>query len=166
MGENETRNISLDDKLIDIERLIAQHCINVGLGTPNPSSECARLINMTATEMRKLDAIECGEAAAVLNQLALFIQLNNNKLQATLEWCQRNLDFIIAPHLETVGTQYTPYDVRKILATKQNDVAIKLSKIITSISLKLTATSYMPNQLRALASAFSDLQQTKRIKTI
>ena len=109
-----------------------------------------------------MTAEECGEAAVVLNQASTYVQLETNRIRADINWCNKYIDWLIARKITEYGSKYTPFDYRRMLASRDNDVAKELHGIVTNAELKLASLEYMPNQLRATAASFSDLQQTKR----
>jgi len=161
-GENESKKPTIEEKHNRIEALLRRYPAKVGLGVLQPSNEVERFLTMQTTEIRRLNAEECGEAAVVLNQAATYIQLELNRMQADAAWCNQYIDWLIAQNITQYGTQYTPFEYRKVLAIKDHDIAMQLQQIVTQIQLRVQSMSYIPNQLRATAASFSDLQQTKR----
>ena len=161
-GEPESKKLTIDEKLVKIAALLKAYPEKIGLGLLRPINEVHRFLTMSITEQRKLSAEECGEAAVVLNQEAVYVQLENNRIQADINWCEEYIKFIIAKNIASVGGKYTPFEYRKVLAIQQDDVAMKLHGIITNATLKLDAMQYIPNQLRGVSKSFGDLQQTKR----
>ena len=113
-------------------------------------------------EIRRMNAEECGEAAVIINQSATYIQLQLNIVNADVNWCNKYIDWLVASTIAQYGGKYTPFEYRRLLASKDNDVAMKLHKIVSDAELQAQCLEYMPNQLRATAKSFSDLQQTKR----
>jgi hypothetical protein len=161
-GEQESKKPKIDELREEVEKLLQNYPAKVGLGVIQPTNEVNQFLTMTISEQRKLSAEECGEAAIVLNQAATYIQLETNRMQADIDWCTEYINWIIAQDVANVGTKYTPYEYRRILAIKQNDVAMKLQKVISRAQLRIKSLAYMPTQLRATAASFADLQQTKR----
>jgi hypothetical protein len=164
-GENESKTQkteTLDLKREKVARLLEKYPAKVGLGALSPNNEVERFLAMTTMEIRRLNAEECGEAAVVLNQAGTYIQLQLNTLRADIDWCNKYVDWIVAGPITHYGGKYTPFEYRRLLASKDNDVATKLHKIVSDAELQAKCIEYLPNQLRATARSFSDLQQTKR----
>jgi hypothetical protein len=153
---------SITDKHDKIKQLLAQYPEIVGIGKLTPINEVNRFIKMSQPQQRKLSDMDCGEAAVILNQEATYIQLLTNQITADIQWCERYINFLIADTVMNYGGQYTPFEYRKILAIKANDVAIQLQTIISNAQLKLETLQYLPTYLRAIASSYMALQQTKR----
>jgi len=152
----------LQDKRDTIQKLIQDYPTVIGIGKLQPPNEVNRFLTMSMAEIRRMSAEECGEAAVILNQAATYIQLETNSIQADINWCEEYVAFLIAETIAGCGTQYTPFEYRQKIAIKQNDVAKQLQSILINAKARFQLLSYMPNQLRATAMAFSDLQQTKR----
>jgi len=129
------------------------------------TNEVQRYMNMTPVEMKKLEPAECGEASAILNQSSLYIQLQINTLQARINWCKSSIDFIIANSISQVGTKYTPYEYRRVLAIRNDDAAMKFQTLIVETQLRIDALAFLPTQLRNLATSFESLQRAKGART-
>ena len=145
-----------------IIRLIEEYPIQIGLGKLQPTNEVERYLNLTQAEIRRMTAEECGEAAYFISRAMTYIQLETNKIQADINWCEQYTQWLIAPIIQTVGGQYTPFDYRRILAIKQNDTAMTLQKIISAGKTRLDTMAFITNQLRGVLTTFEGLQQTKR----
>jgi hypothetical protein len=161
-GESESKKPAIDERYADIQQLIKRYPDKIGLGALRPINETNRYLTMSAHEQRKLSAEECGEAAVVLNQAATYIQLEINQMKADIKWCEKYIDWLIASSITNTGSKYTPFEYRKVLAIRQNDVAMKFYKIITDIEIRVDWLAYMPTQIKGTAASFADLQQTKR----
>lgn len=165
-GENELKTPTIDDKHVKIIALLKQYPVKVGLGLLQPINEVNRYLTMTVNEQRKLTAEECGEAAVILNQSATYIQLEINRIKADINWCNNYINWLVANKVMEYGSTYTPFEYRRLLASRDNDVAMQLHGIIADAELQEQSLAYLPNALRATASSFGDLQQTKRSQRI
>jgi len=165
-GENELKKPTIDEQRAKVEALLQHYPAKVGLGVLQPVNEVNRYLTITVAEQRKLSAEECGEASIILNQAATYIQLEMNRIKADIAWCTNYIDWLIANTITQYGTQYTPFEYRRLLASRDNDVAMKLYGIINDAELQAKCLEYLPNQLRATAMSFADLQHTKRNQRI
>ena len=165
-GNDESKTPTIDEKHGEIQRMLRDYPEEIGLGVLKPINDTNRFMTMSIAEQRKLTAEECGEASIILNQSATYIQLAMNKLTADIYWCNTCIDWLIAHNVMSYGTQYTPFEYRKILAIRGNDVAEKLRSLIVQMELRIQELGYMPNKLISTADAFSKLQQTKRSQRI
>jgi len=161
-GESESKKQTIDDRRLQVEQLLQKYPVEIGLGVLLPVNAVNQLLTMSQREMRKLTAEECGEASVILNQAATYIQLEMNRIHADLKWCNEYIDWLIADKITQYGTKYTPFEYRRLLAIRDNDVAMKLQVIINNAQLRVKLLEYMPNQLKGTSMSFSDLQQTKR----
>ena len=161
-GEEESKTQTIDERYQQLQLLLKNYPSKIGLGVLQPINDTERYLTMSEQERRRMTAEECGNAAITLNQAATYIQLETNKMQAEIRWCDRYIDWLIASKITEAGSKYTPFEYRRILAIRNNDVATKLQQIMANIQLRIDSLSYIPTQLRATAASYSDLQQTKR----
>lgn len=154
-----TQNI--DDRLADIDKLLAEYSQKVGVGYIS-KPDVDQYLNLSTTDLRKMTGEELGEISVQVYRLANYIQLDSNKHSARLNWAQKYLEYIIAADIDNVGSKYMPYTFRIPLAIKQNDVATKLQKLISSISIYIDSMDNIPYSLRCYANSLEKLQQTKR----
>jgi vacuolar-type H+-ATPase subunit D/Vma8 len=117
---------------------------------------------MKQGELRKLSPIECGEASVLLCQEAAYLQSEINQSQIIVNWCKKEISKLIATEIDNVGSKYTPYEYRRILAIKQNNTASELDKILIAEESIIESVVYMANSLRSLSTVFDSLQKTKR----
>lgn len=160
-GKEESKTPTITERHEKIVALAKEYPESLGLRIQIPSDAQEYLDASTATR-RKMDAEECGNAAIVLAQLATYIQLETNRMQADMNWCDNAIDFLVANIIHTCGNKYTPFPYKRKIAIKNNDVAKKLSVIISNIQVRTDSLNYLPSHLKAVASAYGDLQQTKR----
>ena len=164
-GENESKTLTTEERRDKMLSLLNSYPEKIGIGLLQPSNEVNRFLTMSSSELRRLTAEECGEAAVVLNQSATYIQLEMNKVIADIKWCEDYIAYLIASSMAGLSGRYMPFDLiiyHKVQAIKGNDVAMKLQAIVTQAQLRHRSLEYMPNQLRGTAQSFADLQQTKR----
>ena len=166
VAEQPPEKSPLELKREHVSRLLERYPAKLGLGVLRPSNEVERFLTMTTMEIRRMSAEECGEAAVILNQSGTYIQLELNRVRSDLDWCNKYIDWLVAKTIAQYGGKYTPFEYRRLLASRDNDVAMKLHKIVSDAELQAKCIEYLPNQLRATAKSFSDLQQTKRSQRI
>lgn len=153
--------MNIDDRLVEIDKLLDEYANKIGIGVlTNP--EISQYLNLSQTELKRLSSEELGEISSQIYRLSSYIQVELGKHTAKLNWCNKYLDYIVSNEIEQVGTKYTPYNIRKLLVIKQNDVAQKLNKLTSEISLYVDELNNMPYSLRAYAMSLEKLQQTKK----
>lgn len=157
-----TTKLTVEQQLKWAEDLLDRYKKVSGIGELFGVSEVQRYLRMREAEINKLPATECGVAAVLLCQEAAFIQTEINKHQAIMDWCERSINVCIAGTVTGVGDRYTPFEYRRELAIKENEVATKLNDISREYKLLVDSMAYIPTTLRNLASKFESLQQTKR----
>lgn len=160
-NESKTQQTKFGDRRAKIERLIDEYTASIGLKI-RPSSEVEKYLNLTQEEVRRMTAEECGEASYIIAKAMTFIQLEVNKVQADINWCESYIQFVVSKTIQNVGTQYMPFDYKKMIAIRQDDTAMQANKVIVEAKIKIDTLSFVSNQLRMVAQAFDGLQQTKR----
>jgi len=150
------------DRLLSIKQMLKEYDIKIGLGQLVCSNEVNQYLTMKQNEIRKLPPHECGEASVLLSQEAAFIQSETNKHLAVINWCNEAITCIIAAKVDQYGTRYTPFDYRRSLAIKDNELATDIHKVVLDERLRIDSMEYMSNALRNVARSFDTLQQTKR----
>lgn len=150
--------ITTEEQLEQLNKLLVNYDITMGLGTPMVASNAIeKYLKATQADLKSMSQQECCEANVLFNQAATFIQRELNKQSAILEWAEDKLKRLIAGEIENAGSKYMPYDYRKELVVAQNDVAVKLSKVITEAKLRVKSMEFIPTQLRNHAASFHSL---------
>lgn len=106
---------------------------------------------------------DCGEAAYVLEQFALFVQRATNKEQARAHRCEELLRKLL-PSLMKDRREYM-LDEKKMMAVASSPQAMDLERARVDAVLKLDRLAYMAARISAVAKLFVNLQQTKGAKT-
>jgi hypothetical protein len=146
----------------EIQNDIGRLYLNVGLGGLSANNEVQCYLKMPQKEIGQLSPHECGEAAVLLNQEAVFIQLQINKLKATTNWCRKKIVQSICKDIHTYGGKYTPYDYKHAIAVAEDSVTQELNSIKIDLELTLDALIDLPGILRNLAYTFGQMQQLKK----
>ena len=154
----------MEQRLKELDEIFTEYHRKVGLGYPSVQNEVERFINMTPTQIRKLNQEECGEASAILNQSALHIQLEIGRLTARLNWCKESIDFCVASTVEQYS-QFMSKEHKRAAAIKGDDVAMKFQQALMDTRLRLDLLSFVPQQLRSLSESFIALQRAKGART-
>jgi hypothetical protein len=161
-SENVSKTQQTEERRQKMLRLAEDYSLKLGLGKLQPTNDVEKYLNLTQPELRRMTAEDCGEAAYFISRAMTYIQLETNKVQADINWCEQYMHWLIASVIHTVGGQYTPFEYKRLLAIKQNDVAMELQKIIVAGKVRLDTMAFVTTQLRGLLTTFEGLQQTKR----
>ena len=165
-SENESKKPKiegLNNRRAKIARLLEDYTNQMGLNI-RPSSDVEKFLNLSQAEVRQMTAEECGEASYIIAKAITYIQLQVNRMQADINWCESYIQFVISKTIQTVGGQYMPHEMKRVLAIKQDDSASEAHRVIVQAKLKLDSLAFVASQLRSMVSAFEGLQQTKRIQ--
>lgn len=161
-SEQESKTQQTNERRQKILRLAEEYSTHLGLGKLNQNNDVEKYLNLTQPELRQMTPEDCGEAAYFISRAMTYIQLESNKVQADINWCETYIQWLVATTINSVGGQYTPFEYRRILAIKQNDVAMELQRIVTEAKVRVDSIAFVTNQLRGVLTSFEGLQQTKR----
>lgn len=151
----------MDEKREKMLRLGEEYSSKLGLGKIQNQSEFEKIINFSSKELRNMDAEDCGEAAYILSQSITYIQLEINKIQADINWCNEYIDWIISKEIGNIGG-YLPYLNKRILAIQQNDVAQKLYTIVINAKYKLDSVGFITDKLKGCLQVLESLLYIKK----
>ncbi len=154
--------MNVDDKLIYLQSLNDKYLKDLKLSGLTLPSEAEFYLTLSSDKIKLLTATEASEAAIILFQAINFIQLDYNKHQINYNWCQRFLNYLTASEWNNVGTKYTPYEIKKMMVVKTNDVAEQIQKLITEISVYIDGLKDVIINLRSLANSFEKLSYNKK----
>jgi hypothetical protein len=150
-------SLVIEDKLKIINDFITNYYNSVGLQNVKQNTEIEQYLSTSQNEMRKMTGEECLEAATMLAQEALHIQLEINRQKAILYRCTKYLNFIVAQNIDNCGSNYTPYEYRKYIAIRNNDVASQLSEMVNMINTKVEGLNFAANHLVNISDRFKEL---------
>lgn len=86
------------------------------------------LADMDQDQLKKLTQEEIFDAAYALYGYSSYIQDEVNKNKIALNWCNENMERLIAQHSEMFG-QYTKHESKKHILSKDNSYAAKLEQM-------------------------------------
>jgi hypothetical protein len=118
------------------------------------------LVRLTRAEIQKLSAIDCAEIAFILRQQALFVQMKINKISACVLSLNHDMNMLIAPKMKDYD-KYVKFEERRLLATRENDVLVKMSSQLNDLEQKKEALEYLGQRLENLSIAMNDIRRTK-----
>lgn len=86
------------------------------------------LADMSSDQLKSLTQSEIFDAAYTLYGYSSYIQDEVNKNRIALNWCNENMERLIAQHSEMFG-QYTKHESKKHILAKENTYASKLEQM-------------------------------------
>lgn len=155
---------TIDEKHNRILSLAGKYVEGVGLKYNGAiiSNEIERYMGMGANEIKHMTPEECGEAAVILSRFAFYIQMEINKLNADIQWCETQIDFMIARDIEN-SSQFVSKEYKRCAAIRNNDAALQLQTIVVGAKTRLASIDNIPDKLRTMVSAYTTLMQGKRL---
>jgi hypothetical protein len=155
---------NLEEQLRHVNELKDKYLQSLSLLDVKLPVDSEKYLNLSQQDLQQISADDITIAAIVLQQSVLFIQQNINAHQTNYNWCQRYLNYIVAQHLDQVGGQYTPFEMKKNLVIKTNDVAGQLNKIMSEIQILLDTMKDIPLHIKTVANSYEKLAYCKQQK--
>lgn len=124
------------------------------------SDEVWGYIRMTRENVAKLSQQDCAEIGYILSEQAAELQLRANKINALIKWIDHQVNIIIAPHLGNYD-KYKPYNERRILSVRDNDVAMKMQNQINELEQKKESIDFLSHRIENLAQYLKEVRRSK-----
>lgn len=159
MSEEINKSVVQQD-LAKLEGFLEDYEAKIGL-TKFGTSDVSKYLTIDQQGLKMLSPEECGEAAYLLNQEAMYIQHELNKYQAQMDWANARINRSIAADLNNHGGRFATFETRQILAVKSNSYAKELQGIVDKAQRIITRLSYLPNRLKDLANVLLDYRHSK-----
>lgn len=86
------------------------------------------LADMNLDKLKEMNQNEIFDAAYMLYGYSSYVQDEINKNKIALNWCNENMEKLIAQHSEIFG-QYTKHESKKHILAKENSYAAKLEQM-------------------------------------
>lgn len=124
------------------------------------SQEVWGYIRMDREALRKLTQQECSEIGYILSSQSMDIQMRANKIASCMKWTKHHIDTMIASTLNNYD-KFKPYEERRLLATKDNDVAIKMLSQLSELEQKKEALEFLAQRVDNLAKYLIEVRRAK-----
>ena len=152
----------VDQQYRQIDEILLSYQQKMHLAKLVVHNEVEEFLNKSFVELKQMTRVECAEAAVLLSEEALYVQLQVNKETAIIKWADKLINELIAGKVSNYGDQYTSSEHRVILAIKNNEAAQKLDQIRTQAQLRVDSMFFVMSHLRQVASSLEKLEEAKR----
>ncbi len=150
----------VEDKLGKFEKRIDDIELKVGLNHIVHNPEAERLLSLSEIELDKMTADECAQAKYTVLQYALTIQKNINRAMAIKNWCERNINVIIAKEFGSLN-EFMKMDIKRQTIININTYANRLAEISEGQQIVIDSLSYIAQASNSIAGAFQTLFMSK-----
>jgi hypothetical protein len=124
------------------------------------STEVIKYLKTSQEVLRKMCSEECAEAAYLMQQEALYLQLLLNELKTKMDWAARQRDRIVAPQMKQYDKFLGVANIRT-MAINQDSAAQEYHKIYCRAESLHSRLNYIPTQLNKMSEMMSQYQRTK-----
>lgn len=128
----------------------------------NTENEATRLLNIPPDELKRMNSIECAEAAFILEQYALYLQRAVNSAQSRANWAEARINRLVGNILH----QQPGYNhqERRIQAICIDDAARETEAIRADAQLKADRIAYIAGRVSTLSNRMSELGYRKVVR--
>lgn len=134
----------------------------VGLGNLHPPDKIHEYLSLTREQLNALTDEGCGEIAYILSRYTVWLQLEENRLSAQLNWAKSTLDALVLPRVHN----YEGYGLaeKRAKAEAESESAQALIKVRISIQSLLDSIKFVASKVNDMSQILMGLQATKRNK--
>lgn len=162
-GENK----SSKDRLAEFEQILNEYTQGIGINGIQYNAEVNDVLSLTREQLRGMHPEDCGELAFILSQYAVFIQKEQNRQRARVDWAEREISYLIALEQSKYyggDTKYVKYDLLRATIIKGNSAAQALDNIVRHAKARHVELDKVSSNINLMSKALIELQQTKRYK--
>lgn len=152
---------SVEERVDILDSFLDDFNKNLGLGKVQLNTEAQQFLNLTYSELNKYDEQECNVAAYILEQYALFLQKETNRIQARRDWASDNIEKIVAKLAMNYGDKFTKYEMRKQMIVADNEYAGALYAIVMETRVKSTEISFIVRNITSISNTLKSLAISK-----
>jgi hypothetical protein len=127
---------------------------------PAEHTECEYL-TLNGEEITKFTPEQCGAAASILANYALYVQRVLSRERGILRWLDSRINLSIANELNNY-TGYYSHDQRRAVAISNNEYAKALEEFKINSQLKVDILDGLTYQINQLCRVLLDAQSSKR----
>lgn len=159
-GQEESKKPEIVVRMEQIEKILDEYENSKGLKIAIVPNNIDKYLNMEEEDLHKMSAEECGNAAYLLNKMALYLQRVINKEQQRITWATNVIESMLVKKLNNYSAFKTDDKMKE--AIQDDAVAQKLDSIRNFAKQRIDRLSYLPARVSGMANSLDSLQQTKR----
>jgi len=123
--------------------------------------EVARILNMKKDDLKILTGEECLCYAYELHAYSEYIETVRAKENATLEWAESSIWYIISTVMQNYGTQYTKWQEKYYSAIKENPLAFDVLKVKNHAEARVKFLNGKADRAQRMADILTNLSRRR-----
>ncbi len=157
MNSHIENRLSIDEMVAELESLKAESYLPV----IKPSVDMNALITKVSDhkQLKSMTASELYEYSVLLATYSLYLNIQENRINAFVGWCERNINYIIGRNLN--NTPYSFYTEKCSFIRHNEDHAIELDKKQNAALTQLEYIKYTSKKIMDLSDKLKDMAQAK-----
>jgi len=120
-----------------------------------------RILNMKKDDLKMLTGEECLCYAYELHAYSEYIETVRAKENATLEWAEGSIWYIISTVMQNYGTQYTKWQEKYYSAIKENPLASDILKVKNHAEARVKFLSGKADRAQRMADILTNLSRRR-----
>ena len=123
--------------------------------------ELARILNMKKDHLKMLTGEECLCYAYELHAYSEYIETVRAKENATLEWAESSIWYIISTVMQNYGTQYTKWQEKYYSAIKENPLTSEILKVKNHAETRVKFLNGKADRIQRMADILTNLSRRR-----
>lgn len=160
--KNGGKELSIENKLNDVETTIAAYLDSIKLNKVRLDPEVEEILSKNYNEIKALTPELCGNYSFILARYALYIQQESNKHTRVFNWCESNINLIIAKKAHNYNG--LTFEERKAAVVWEDELAKQLYQCKLQSKSLLDSISFLAEKIRYMSQVLLSIQNIKRQK--
>tara|TARA_Y100000310_G_C20229415_1_gene599509 strand:+ start:87 stop:554 length:468 start_codon:yes stop_codon:yes gene_type:complete len=151
-----------EERLNEFQEAVEKWSSSKHLATVKAPKEVVRILNFNKETLTILTGEECLCYAYELHAYSEYLETIKAKENATLEWADSSIWYIISTAMQNYGTQYTKWQEKYYSAIKENPLASEILKIKHHAEARVGTINNKSERVQKMADILNNLSRTKR----
>lgn len=155
---------SVADKIAKLEAKLEDRLVEKKLDFNADDSEIDEIFAFGVEDLGKLPPQKLAEYSFILSRYNVYLAKELNKERSARNWARRSLDYIVLPVLSNyrINGSYMSNDEVRMIAIKDNDVAIKFHAYFAEKDQNVDLLSDLSYDIRKMADSLNEISKSKR----
>lgn len=120
------------------------------------------ILALTPNELSDLSAEELMGNAFYLYRYAEHVQSIYNKEKTIIDFAEDSIWFIISPHINNYGDQFTKWQAKYVMAVKESALASKLNQLKNNAHARINMIEKRSDHIKKMADIMIDIAKRRK----
>lgn len=158
------KGMSVSEKITALEEKLDKKLAEKKLDFVAQDSEIDEILSIGAEDLGRLPPQKLAEYSFIIARYGVYLGKELNKEKSARNWAKRSLDYIVLPVMSNyrVPKDYMSNDEVKMLAIRDNDVAIKFYAYLAEKEQNIDLISDLSFDIRKMGDSLTEISKSKR----